>query len=342
MDDGESLIRRMRENRDDDAPRLAYADWLDRHGNSDRAEFIRLQCWLAARLESDPDWEASWYREQELLQAHGARWEAELANYSEGATEFDRGFPSWFYAHDVGEFGHVLGELSRLTATDRLKVCRTGDEDVNAYGSDWMEMIRELETNTDVRGLTEDGLTRLVHTPQLRHLLRLDLSGAYFVGGNPDAEILARSPVLPSLRHLHLGLSFPADVGRLVGLLESPHRRHLRGLEVKYLHEADVIELCRCPGLAKLTHLDIGWCTPTDAGGLALAECPHLDRIEVLNFSGAGELNAAGEAVCPLVPAVQEQLRRRFSHRVVLDPEVNGRNSIGRSYRSRVTTGRSV
>jgi uncharacterized protein (TIGR02996 family) len=31
----------------DDAPRLVYADWLDEHGEGDRAEFIRLGCFLS-------------------------------------------------------------------------------------------------------------------------------------------------------------------------------------------------------------------------------------------------------------------------------------------------------
>ena len=34
----------------DDVPRLVYADWFDDHGDSVRAEFIRLQC-RRARLE---------------------------------------------------------------------------------------------------------------------------------------------------------------------------------------------------------------------------------------------------------------------------------------------------
>jgi uncharacterized protein (TIGR02996 family) len=29
---------------DDDLPRLVYADWLDEHGEPERAEFIRTQC----------------------------------------------------------------------------------------------------------------------------------------------------------------------------------------------------------------------------------------------------------------------------------------------------------
>jgi uncharacterized protein (TIGR02996 family) len=39
---------------DDDTPRLAFADWLDEHGEPERAEFIRVQCRLA-RLGHDPD-----------------------------------------------------------------------------------------------------------------------------------------------------------------------------------------------------------------------------------------------------------------------------------------------
>ena len=34
---------------DEDLPRLVFADWLDEHGEPERAEFIRLQCELAHR-----------------------------------------------------------------------------------------------------------------------------------------------------------------------------------------------------------------------------------------------------------------------------------------------------
>jgi uncharacterized protein (TIGR02996 family) len=40
---------------DDDAPRLIYSDWLDEQGQSERAEFIRVQCtlWQAQDLPED-------------------------------------------------------------------------------------------------------------------------------------------------------------------------------------------------------------------------------------------------------------------------------------------------
>jgi uncharacterized protein (TIGR02996 family) len=42
-------LRGIVENLDDDGPRLVYADWLDDHGDPERAEFIRVQCRLAER-----------------------------------------------------------------------------------------------------------------------------------------------------------------------------------------------------------------------------------------------------------------------------------------------------
>jgi uncharacterized protein (TIGR02996 family) len=46
MTDSDALLAAIRAAPDDDAPRLIYADWLDEHGQPERAEFIRLsvQC----------------------------------------------------------------------------------------------------------------------------------------------------------------------------------------------------------------------------------------------------------------------------------------------------------
>lgn len=38
----------------DDAARLVLADWLDEHGEHERAEFIRVQCELARKRDSEP------------------------------------------------------------------------------------------------------------------------------------------------------------------------------------------------------------------------------------------------------------------------------------------------
>lgn len=49
MPDAAPFLAAIRAAPDDDAPRLIYADWLDEHGQPERAEFIRVQCELARR-----------------------------------------------------------------------------------------------------------------------------------------------------------------------------------------------------------------------------------------------------------------------------------------------------
>src|SRR4051812_48307025 len=49
FDEREALVAAIAANPDDDTPRLIFADWLQEHGEDDRAEFIRLECELARR-----------------------------------------------------------------------------------------------------------------------------------------------------------------------------------------------------------------------------------------------------------------------------------------------------
>jgi uncharacterized protein (TIGR02996 family) len=93
----------------DDLPRLVFADWLDEHGDPDRAEFIRVQCELAkhGRLGAwtDVGWRADdlgrstlapaaplLARQTALWSAHGEEWSAELPQSDLYRVEFHRGF----------------------------------------------------------------------------------------------------------------------------------------------------------------------------------------------------------------------------------------------------------
>ena len=51
MTDHDALLAAILAAPEDDAPRLIYADWLEEHGQADRAAFIRVGC-EAARLDS--------------------------------------------------------------------------------------------------------------------------------------------------------------------------------------------------------------------------------------------------------------------------------------------------
>src|SRR5947209_8564515 len=100
MTEREAFIRGIAANLYDDTPRLAFADWLDEHGEHDRAEFIRVQCELepvrdqyeiprAAELHA---------RESKLLREHEEKWLGTLPRDWDGwqgevSVAFRRGFP---------------------------------------------------------------------------------------------------------------------------------------------------------------------------------------------------------------------------------------------------------
>jgi uncharacterized protein (TIGR02996 family) len=95
------FLRAIIDRPDDDLPRLVYADWLDEHGEPERAEYIRVQCELAGIGNVPRDtWnlkekrrfdqqQALRRRERELLRAFGVEW----ANRDVGVVEFPDPLP---------------------------------------------------------------------------------------------------------------------------------------------------------------------------------------------------------------------------------------------------------
>src|SRR4051794_10732182 len=75
----------------DDTHRLVFADWLDDHGDADRAEFIRLQCRLEGLGEFDVARDDLEVRERELLALHARAWAGEMPAGVTG-WRFRRGF----------------------------------------------------------------------------------------------------------------------------------------------------------------------------------------------------------------------------------------------------------
>jgi|SRR5262245_3451414 len=111
MSDATALFAAIRAAPDDDAPRLVCADWLDEHGQAERAEFIRVQI---ERTRNDSP--ALRKREQELLANHHDAFVGPLA--APGIRlRFRRGF--------VVAFGHT-GHFRRVTAGLLLRFCPDG------------------------------------------------------------------------------------------------------------------------------------------------------------------------------------------------------------------------
>ena len=87
----DGFLAAIREHPDDDAPRLIYADWLDEHGEPERAEFIRLQIAAAELPEDDPRACDLNIRAEEILAEHETNW---LGEWSQRLVRwtFWRGF----------------------------------------------------------------------------------------------------------------------------------------------------------------------------------------------------------------------------------------------------------
>jgi uncharacterized protein (TIGR02996 family) len=100
MSEEEALLQAIHANPDDDTPRLVYADWLDEHGQPERAGFIRVQIELDARDDySSDEHHKLFVRELSLSSKHEEKWAAQLSQFADAiddqriVVEFVRGFP---------------------------------------------------------------------------------------------------------------------------------------------------------------------------------------------------------------------------------------------------------
>jgi uncharacterized protein (TIGR02996 family) len=281
---------------DDDTPRLVYADWLEEHGDRDRAEFIRVQIELARRGECDPSATPLREREYQLLARHEREWLAHLApwraTWLRNRAEFRRGFveevevcPRKFLRRPDRLFAsrpiRWLGLREWVNDTQCARLARLP----------LLLRLRWLSFSLG-RGVMTTGLGRLLASPYLANLEGLVID-------------------IPSARETDWGIGSirPEQLRRLA---ESPHLgrlRHLSFIDQGIEDEAAEI-LASSRAFPALTHLDLRGDGLTDRGAAALAASPHLERLRWLGLEGSG-LTAAGRAL----------LRERFGERVSLDVE---------------------
>src|SRR5262245_31152087 len=165
------LLADCKDHPEEDAPRLVLADWLDDHGEADRAEFVRAQVELARLDEDDPRRPALLARERGLLERHVAAWVGGV-----GMSE------SWVFRRGLL---HLTLDQTTLSAAD-----------TRAGPWSWVEQVQ-------VRRVTPRSLERLGDSPLLARLRTLDLSdnGLKLAG----ARDLADCPWVANLHTLDLG-----------------------------------------------------------------------------------------------------------------------------------------
>ena len=275
----EAFLADVIEHPDDDAPRLVYADWLDEHGDADRAEFIRLQCELAKLEEWDARRPELERRQKRLLRLYALQWSEGLVKKVRG-PEFRRGFleraelpPNLFLATAEALFRRF--PLRRL----RLGSSSFGDPAVRALAAS-PHLARLAELKVPYSRVTAAGLEALVSSPHIRGLkvLEIDMNRI----GPEGARAAAESPHLAGLTTLVLHSTDIGSAG-VAALAGSPH---LGGLEKLDLMRNDIeddgaIALAESPHLTHLVELSL-WSNrvgPAGVRALASAHRPRLNRL---------------------------------------------------------------
>lgn len=247
MTHDEAFIQAIREAPHDDAPRLIYADWLEEHGQADRADFIRVQCRLAPTPDTSAERPALMERAEELLRRHWEEWVGPLRDIV--GPWRDRYGESWLgEAYHRDALHHFVRGFAEKLALDAERFLRHV-HDVNR-----LMPLRMLS-------LWKAGrcAAALANTPELRGLLKLAFADYYDAPLTArDAAALASSPYLDGLSVLYLGGNSLGDEG--------------------------VEALTRAPWLVGLTYLDLSDNGLSDRAARALAASPYVSNLQTLHL----------------------------------------------------------
>lgn len=329
MGHDEAFLRDIIEHPDDDAPRLIYADWLQDHDQAERAEFIRLQCRLAAPdALDDPHRWALLARQQQLLREHGKGWAGPLRRLVK-RWRFRRGFVESVVLPAEAFLRHG-DELFRLAP---IREVRLLGESIVIEGRP-QGRLQSLESI----------LPDVLESPHLARLRGLDLSDQFF---DPLVfEMLIGSQHFPRLESLNLsgtpicsddGFHQLASMEELEGLreLSLSNRRNdfdpesVGGFRHRFGISGEAMgALAHSPHLRNVTRLRLG-CSTYDLTAEAvevLAASPLLEQLTELSTSYPAapysDLDNLLEALLSSKGVARLQvlrLRRSLAHELPLD-----------------------
>lgn len=218
--DGDALLKVICERPREDTPRLMYADWLDEHGDSLRAEFIRFQIEF-------PRWNTSHPRYAELrarddtFEAARPAWlnalpRAPGVKYVNSPVGWwDRGFVCWVEFQHTKAFAESADVVFEATPATTLEVNRVTAGTVSRMlDSPLVARVSQLYLHGT---LGPDAVRRVAACARLSQLETLHLWG-----GCPDegAEALAASPHLGALKMISFSGHTLTDRG-LLALVDS-------------------------------------------------------------------------------------------------------------------------
>jgi uncharacterized protein (TIGR02996 family) len=310
MTDEDAFLQEIRENPDDDFPRLVYADWLEERGDP-RAEFIRVQCELSQLPDFDEQRNELATRADALLARHGDRWKQPLNQLDIEHIRFERGM----IEHAAIETGTFLNAANAIFAAApalrSVRLIRPGRQIEALTASPHLGWLSQLELVGTL--IDRDDVWRLADSPHLACLASLNLTGNLI--GEEGLRILSDhgTDTLNGLRSLNLNANALRDnampmlttsplLGRLVRLSLNTNRIGATGIAAlatsEHAHSLRVLKLSRnaiggeglrsilgSENFPALEALELADCDIGIEGVRTLAESDLLSRLTSLNVA---------------------------------------------------------
>jgi uncharacterized protein (TIGR02996 family) len=345
----DAFLQAIREAPDDDTPRLVFADWLDDHGQVDRAEFIRVGCTLARAQPGSPEQGQLQQRSAELVRMHTETWFGPLLHHFKDRSQIERGFlvalrgsidEVLAQAGAIETFAPVLRSLS----VDFWRG-RAGPEAL--LEMDFVRRVRnlQLETPTDEQFAfiaradafgplerfalldaqlkqNEDVVLLLNDSPLVAAAGRFDLSFGLFLYNEetPDVDMELVAPrnlrVLNELRLPNLeGFGFwgpTVALAEQMAVLPWFGRLDWLNFHCSFMSDEPLEMLLSSPNLGELTRLSLGENDLTDAGAETIAACAKLHRLRELELEW-NQIGEAGGLALASSPHLPDELRLAIS-----------------------------
>jgi uncharacterized protein (TIGR02996 family) len=312
MDERRALMAAIVANPDEDTPRLAFADWLDEHGDKHdrlRAEFIRLECRLGIPGDDRKANEAAEARALALQEKHAAHWLGPLKAFVKNPW-FKRGLLGILY-FTPGVF--LKKETQQLLAEWLPRV------GVNVLGLSGLSKKPGLVAESPALGLVpafmwwdtqmdDDRLRVFAKSPHTGGLSVLVLEK--LLCSDTGLKALARSPCFPALKRLRL--LAPVHGGRKItaagvrSLIASTFFPRLDTFALTSMWNVTPKGFCSEPALSRLKRLYY----QGSRVFAALCRCPHFTGLEELTIDSYSDGLTDEDAAALLENAAFGKLRR--------------------------------
>ena len=297
------LMREIAAKHANNAPRLEYADWLERNGDPLRAEYIRISCQLAGDSHLNRFFDDSAYdrllaeKAEKILMRMQKNWTAELREYGFKKIEFQRGIIEKVTINASTCLSKVPAIFEKYPTIISAKIVELHRRDVSFVDEflsiQCMQQLRSLDVSYSRLGADE--ATKIGNSKYLPNVetLRINQNPIHERG----MKCILSGVGLPNLKHLDISSCNLGDEFEIDETFQNPQFKSLQTLKATDMFWAagttlDVLARINLNNL-KVLHID-GNFGDSDrySESTSLADCkrffnsPSFAKIEALVIEG--------------------------------------------------------